>query len=165
MSGDVFDRLCELLTREGARYRVVSHVAEGRSAEISRIRGNDPAQALKAMVVAGKGGGATVLALAIVPSDRRLDFDAIARALGTRRARLADADAAQLATGCAMGAVPPFVFGDALTLLADDSVREKAAGEVVFNAGRLDRSIFLHGTDYLRIAHPRFAPIAPPAGS
>ena len=41
--------LVGLLDAAGARYRVVEHAAEGRSEEISVIRGNHPSQALKAM--------------------------------------------------------------------------------------------------------------------
>ena len=45
---DIHGRLLALLDSRDAKYRVIKHEPEGRSEEISRIRGNDPAQAMKA---------------------------------------------------------------------------------------------------------------------
>jgi Ala-tRNA(Pro) deacylase len=61
-----------------------------------------------------------------------------------------------------MGAVPPFTFWEELPLIADPAIR--ANREVCFNAGRLDRSIFMDVDDYVRLARPRFAAIAEPSG-
>jgi Ala-tRNA(Pro) deacylase len=57
-----------------------------------------------------------------------------------------------------MGAVPPFTFDAALPLVADPAIQ--ANEEVVFNAGRLDRSIYMPLADYLRIAMPRLITFA-----
>jgi Ala-tRNA(Pro) deacylase len=43
-------------------------------------------------------------------------------------------------------------------VLADPLIQENA--EVVFNAGRLDRSIFMDSADYIRIAKPQLISIA-----
>ena len=57
-----------------------------------------------------------------------------------------------------IGSIPPFSFNEALILLADPLIRENR--EVVFNAGRLDRSIFMNMDDYFRIALPQVVKIA-----
>jgi Ala-tRNA(Pro) deacylase len=57
-----------------------------------------------------------------------------------------------------IGAIPPFSFNDQLQVLADPLIQENE--EVVFNAGRLDRSIFMKLDDYLRIAKPQLVKIA-----
>lgn len=151
-------RLLALLDAAGARYRVVEHAAEGRSEEISVIRGNHPSQALKAMVVALKGG-ADAFGLAVLPGDRRVDFAALAAALGAKKARFAAPEDAQRLTGCVMGSVPPFTFdAAALPLVADPAIRGN--DEVCFNAARLDRSIFMPLDDYLASASPRLAAFA-----
>ncbi|RPJ28152.1 MAG: YbaK/prolyl-tRNA synthetase associated domain-containing protein, partial [Chloroflexi bacterium] len=67
-------------------------------------------------------------------------------------------DKAQELTGCVIGAIPPFSFSDQLQVLADPLIQENE--EVVFNAGRLDRSIFMKLDDYLRIAKPQLVKIA-----
>ena len=47
----VYERLRELLDREGATYRVMEHQAEGRTELIAKIRGNRVEQAIKSIVV------------------------------------------------------------------------------------------------------------------
>lgn len=49
-------------------------------------------------------------------------------------------------------------FNDQLQVLADPLVQQNE--EVVFNAGRLDRSIFMKLDDYIRIAKPQVVQIA-----
>ncbi|MEQ8815664.1 MAG: YbaK/EbsC family protein [Thalassobaculum sp.] len=154
---DSHSRLVGYLDAVGAGYRVVSHAAEGRSEEISVIRGNHPSQALKAMVVALKNAG-TDFGLAVLPGDRRVDFDALARAFGARKVRFAAPEDAQRLTGCVMGSVPPFSFHPAVPLVADPSIQINQ--EVCFNAARLDRSIFMPLADYLKAAEPRLAAFA-----
>ena len=70
----------------------------------------------------------------------------------------ASREKAQELTGCVIGAIPPFSFNDQLQVLADPLIRQNE--EVVFNAGRLDRSIFMKLEDYIRIAEPQLAGIA-----
>ena len=154
---DAHARLIAHLEAAGARFRIVEHAAEGRSEAISVIRGNHPSQALKAMVVALKGGG-PAFGLAVLPGDRRCDFAALAEAFGAKKARFAAPEDAERLTGCMMGAVPPFTFNDALPLIADPAIQ--ANEEVCFNAARLDRSIFMPLSDYLRTAMPKLADFA-----
>src|SRR5262249_17881462 len=135
----------------------MEHEAEGRSAAIAVIRGNHPSQALKAMVVALKDG-ASAFALAVLPGDRRCDFAALAATFDAKKARFAAPEDAEKMTGCVMGAVPPFSFNPDLPLVADPAIQ--ANEEVVFNAGRLDRSIFMPLADYLRVAAPRLSAFA-----
>lgn len=153
---NIHRRLLALLDGGGARYRVVEHPPEGRSEEISRIRGNDPRQAMKALVCEVRGGGhGRRPVLAVVPGAARLDMRSLCRAVGAQKGRFAPAETAERLTGCVMGAVPPFSFArDVLPLLVDDSFRDWS--EVCFNAGRLDRSIFLMFEDYRRLVEPPF---------
>ncbi len=159
-SNDPHQRLLDLLDSHAACYRVVEHEAEGRSEQISRIRGNDPGQAMKALVCEIKGGGlGTRYVLAVVPGVARLDMRTLARHMGQQKGRFAPPETAMVLTGCVMGAIPPFSFDRAaLALVVDEGFR--AWNEVVFNAGRLDRSLFLHFDDYVTAAKPEFAAIA-----
>jgi Ala-tRNA(Pro) deacylase len=154
---DSHARLVAHLEAAGARFRIVEHEAEGRSAAIAVIRGNHPSQALKAMVVALKDGSSS-FALAVLPGDRRCGFAALAAGFDAKKARFAAPEDAEKVTGCVMGAVPPFTFNAALPLVADPAI--EANEEVVFNAGRLDRSIFMPLADYLRTASPRLVAFA-----
>jgi Ala-tRNA(Pro) deacylase len=159
VAGEVFDRLVALLTEAKAKFRVIEHEAEGRSDKISVIRGNRPDQAAKAMVldVRGGGGGRRNV-LAILPGNRKLDFDAVATLFEARKCGFASPETAQELTGCAMGAVPPFAFNPVLSVVVDQDLL--ANETLFFNAGRLDRSMELDTQDWLAAAKPRVAKIA-----
>ena len=155
----VFDRLVALLTDAKAKFRVIEHEAEGKSAEISAIRGNRPDQAAKAMVldVRGGGGGRRHV-LAILPGSRKLDFAAVATLFEARKCGFASPETAQELTGCVMGAVPPFALDPALTIVVEEDLL--ANETLFFNAGRLDRSMELDTRDWIAVAKPRVARIA-----
>jgi Ala-tRNA(Pro) deacylase len=155
----VFDRIVDLLTRENARFRVIEHEPEGRSDRISAIRGNNPDQAAKAIVldVRGGGGGRRHV-LAILPGNRKLDFNAVARHFGARKCGFTSPETAQQITGCAMGSVPPFSFDEALSVVVDPDLLTHAT--IFFNAGRLDRSMELDTQTWLRVVKPAAVPIS-----
>ncbi len=156
---DVHTRLCQLLESEGAIFRVVEHVPEGRTELIAKIRGNRLEQAIKSIVVQVRlERKQNLYCLANVPGDRRIDLEGVRGAFNGLSAAFAARDKAEALTGCVIGAIPPFSFNEALEVLADPLITRNE--EVVFNAGRLDRSIFMRSADYLRLARPRLVSIA-----
>lgn len=159
MASDVFDQLVALLTESKATFRVIEHEAEGKSAEISVIRGNRPDQAAKAMVldVRGGGGGRRHV-LAILPGSRKLDFAAVAALFEARKCGFASPETAQALTGCVMGSVPPFALNPDLAIVVEEDLL--ANETLFFNAGRLDRSMELDTKDWIAVARPRVAKIA-----
>jgi len=156
---DIHSRLIGLLDREGATYRVLEHEQEGKTEMIAKIRGNRIEQSIKSIVVQVRlNRKENVYCLANVPGDCRIDFDGIKRHFEADSVAFASREKAQELTGCVIGAIPPFSFSDQLQVLADPLIRENE--EVVFNAGRLDRSIFMKMEDYIRIAKPQITQIA-----
>ncbi|MGH8430322.1 MAG: YbaK/EbsC family protein, partial [Solimonas sp.] len=154
-----FDRLVALLQEAQAKFRIIEHETEGRSAEISAIRGNRPDQAAKAMVLDLRGGGGGKRhVLAILPGNRKLDFAAVAKLFDARKCGFASPDTAQDLTGCVMGSVPPFALDPALALVVEEDLL--ANETLFFNAGRLDRSMELDTKDWIAIAKPRVGRIA-----
>ena len=159
MITDIHILLIELLNREGANYRVVEHEPEGRTEMIAKIRGNRIEQSIKSMVVQVRlNRKENIYCLANVPGDCRIDFDGIKSHFNADSVAFAFRDKAQELTGCVIGAIPPFSFSDQLQVLADPLIQQNE--EIVFNAGRLDRSIFMKRDDYIRIARPQLAKIA-----
>jgi Ala-tRNA(Pro) deacylase len=155
----IHQQLCDLLDQEGASYRVLEHEPEGRTEMIAKIRGNRIEQSIKSIVVQVRlNRKENLYCLANVPGDCRIDFDGIKNYFNADSVAFASRDKAQELTGCVIGAIPPFSFNDQLQILADPSIEENE--DVVFNAGRLDRSIFMKMDDYLRIAKPQLAKIA-----
>jgi Ala-tRNA(Pro) deacylase len=155
----VHEQLKELLTREGASFRVMEHEAEGRTDRIARIRGNRVEQAIKSIVVMIRfGRNEARYVLANVPGHCRVDLNGIRDLYDGTQSAFAPREKAEELSGCVTGAIPPFSFNDRLEVLADPLIQENE--EVVFNAGRLDRSIFMQCADFIRIARPRLVKIA-----
>lgn len=155
---DIHTQLCELLDRERATYRVIEHEPEGRTEVIAKIRGNRIEQSIKSIVIQVRRKKENTYCLANVPGDCRIDFDGIKRHFEADSVAFASRDKAQELTECVIGAIPPFSFSDQLPVMVDPLIQENE--EVVFNAGRLDRSIFMKMDDYLSIAKPQLVKIA-----
>src|SRR5688572_15318070 len=156
---DIHTQLLELLNHEGVSYRVVEHEPEGRTEVIAKIRGNRIQQSIKSIVVQVRlNRKENIYCLANVPGDCRIDFKGIKSHFHADSVAFAAREKAEELTGCVIGAIPPFSFSDQLQVLADPLIRENE--EVVFNAGRLDRSIFMKLDDYIRIAQPQLTKIA-----
>ncbi len=156
---DIHIQLRQLLDREGADFRVVEHVPEGRTELIAKIRGNRLEQAIKSIVVQVRlDKRENRYCLANVPGDRRVDLEGIRLAFEAQSVAIASREKAESLTGCVIGAIPPFSFDERLLVLADSLITRN--DEVVCNAGRLDRSIFMKSADYIRIAKPRLVSIA-----
>lgn len=146
------------LDEGGARYRVIDHAPEGRTDEVSALRGHEPACAAKCLVVMVKLGKKTSrYYLAVVPGDARVDLAALKALAGGTYVSFASTDRAEALAGSASGTILPFSFHPDLTLVADPALLEHP--ELYFNAARLDRSLALNSEDYARLADPHLAPI------
>ena len=156
---DIYTQLCDLLDHEGVVYRVIEHEAEGRTELIARIRGNRIEQSIKSMTLQVRiTKKENIYCLANIPGDCRVDFDSVKKYFNADSVAFASKEKAQALTGCVIGAIPPFSFNEQLQVLADPLIQQNE--EVVFNAGRLDRSIFMKLADYIRIAKPTITQIA-----
>ncbi len=159
MMTEIHEQLRALLDREGALYRVIEHEPEGRTEVIAKIRGNRIEQSIKSMVLQVRlTRKENIYCLANVPGDCRINFDGVKNYFNADSAAFAKREKAQELTGCVIGSIPPFSFNDQLQLLADPLIQQNE--EVVFNAGRLDRSIIMKLSDYIRIAKPQLVAIA-----
>ena len=161
MQNNIHEQLCALLDKEGASYRVIEHEPEGRTELIAKIRGNRIEQSIKSIVLQVRlSRRENIYCLANVPGHCRVDLGAIKDHINADSIGIAQREKAQALTSCVVGAIPPFSFSDQLQVLADPLIQENE--EVVFNAGRLDRSIFMKLDDYIRIARPQLVKIALP---
>ncbi len=155
----IHEKLRALLDENKAVYRVMKHEAEGHTELIAKIRGNRIEQAIKSIVVMIRfGKKETRYCLANVPGDCRIDLNAIKEHFGGTKSAFAPREKAEELSGCVIGAIPPFSFNEQLPVLADPLIKENE--EVVFNAGSLEKSIFMKMDDYFRIVNPQLAKIA-----
>jgi Cys-tRNA(Pro)/Cys-tRNA(Cys) deacylase len=95
-----------LLTKQEVAHTLHSYTHGSGAAygpEAAELLGLDPARVFKTLVVEVDGG----LAVGVVPVSSSLDLKALAAALGGRKARMAEVDAAQRATGYVAGGISP----------------------------------------------------------
>ena len=157
-SDDTYQKLVNLLDERGATYRVIEHEPEGVTEVVSLLRGHDPGQAAKCIIVMVKvGKKVTRFVAAVLPGDTRVSFDKLKALMNGTFARFAERDVAEDLAGTPVGTIPPFAFDERLELIFDPKLLRY--DEVFFNAGRLDRTIGLATKDYLAIAEPRIESI------
>lgn len=158
---DMYSKLITLLDERGATYRVIEHEPEGVTEAVSRLRGHDPGQAAKCIVVMVKvGKKVTRYVAAVIPGDKRVNFDKIKALYNGTYAAFASQEIAEELTGTAIGTIPPFSFDERLELFVDPELLRHS--QVFFNAARLDRTIELSTMDYQSIAKPCIESIAQP---
>lgn len=152
-----YERVIADLRGANIPFQEMRHDPEGDTEAASVLRGHPLAWAVKTMVVEVRVGDRNVYVLAAVPGDARIDFEKIERLVGGASGDFAAPELAEKLGGSELGTVMPFAWDDSVELIADPAVFESP--EVVFNAGRLDRSIALPSADYRRLADPRVEPI------
>ncbi|QKF64088.1 YbaK/prolyl-tRNA synthetase associated domain-containing protein [Campylobacter corcagiensis] len=153
MSERIFNQICELLTKENAKFKVLKHAPAKTSEEVAKMRGTIIGQGAKALVCIAKGGIEKRYVLAILSADLKADLSKIAVHYGAKKVSLVSPSEVLKLTDCEIGSVPPFSFNSSLELIADPKIFDKF-DEIAFNAGLLDHSIVLNSKDYLRIVKP-----------
>lgn len=156
---DTYTKLIELLDQHKAQYRLIDHPPEGRTEIVSPMRGHDASAAAKCMILMVKiGKKDKQFVLGVVPGNARIDLNAVKALFSGTYISFASPDIAERLAGSVAGTVLPFSFDPELILIVDPSLRENEF--IYFNAARLDRSVELKTSDYLKIANPRFEQIA-----
>ena len=181
MSEQIFNKIHDLLSKNGAKFRVIEHESARTSEEVAKIRGTKMSQGAKALVCSIKGvdeekfrqifkdenvlegylldderpvmKAGKIYLLAVLPADEQADLDALAQKFDGKRASLASPEEVTALADCVFGSVPPFSFHKNLHIVVDERLLQRN-DEIAFNAGLLDRSIILNTKDYTRIVQP-----------
>jgi Cys-tRNA(Pro)/Cys-tRNA(Cys) deacylase len=122
--------------------------------EVAAALGLDPARVFKTLVVRAD----ELLALGLVPVDQALDMKALAKALGAKRAQLADPLSAERSTGYVLGGISPLGQKHPLMTVIDASAKEFAT--IFVSGGRRGLEIELAPGDLANLTTGRFATIA-----
>lgn len=116
----------------------------------------DPAAVLKTLVIAHERD----LAICCVPVDGHLSLKAAAKALGWKRAEMAEPAKAQRATGYVVGGISPLGTLHTLPTLIDASVADLPT--VTVSAGQRGLSVRLSPRDLAELTSAQFAAISAP---
>lgn len=123
--------------------------------EAARALDVDPARVLKTLLAETDDGR---LVVGIVPVMARLDLKALAKAVGAKKAAMADASDAERATGYVTGGISPLGQRKRLPTVLD--ARALAYGTVFVSGGRRGLEIELAPQDLVRLTSATTAAIA-----
>ena len=145
--------------RAGIAYRVLEYRHDPKAAsyglEAAEVLGLDPASVFKTLVTERDDGK---LVVAMVPVARTVDLKELAATVGAKRVAMADAAAAERATGYVVGGISPLGQKRRLPIVIDESVL--ALDAVHVSAGRRGLEIALAPADLIRLTGAQVAPIA-----
>lgn len=123
--------------------------------EAARALGLSPQSVFKTLLTSLDGKG---LAVAIVPVSGSLDLKALARAAGAKKAALAEAAAAERATGYVVGGISPLGQKQRLATFIDASAERLE--RIHISAGRRGLEIALAPGDLQRLTAAHLVPLA-----
>jgi aspartyl-tRNA synthetase len=145
----VFDALIDLLTTHNVQYKLYEHEPVYTSEQAANIRGDvNLSQGAKAMMLEVK----KEQRLFVLPGDQKMDLKQLRNLLGTSRVKLASFESVEKITGVRPGGVPPFGSLMGLSTMVDSRLATNE--EIVFNAGRNDRSIKMRYKDFVKLENP-----------
>lgn len=144
--------LQEYLDRHHVHYEVLDHEEAYTAPEIAHtLHVSGKILAKVVMIQADKR-----FVMAVLPSNWKIDFAGLKRALRCRRVRLATEDEFKgLFPDCEIGTMPPFGNLYGIDVYVDQSLTEDEA--IVFQAGTHFGAIKLRYEDFTNLVHPKVA--------
>lgn len=147
----------DALTRAGIAYTLHPYEhdprAESFGLEAATALGVAPERVFKTLVARVDGS----LTVAVVPVDGLLDLKALARAVGGRRAEMAEPAAAERSSGYVVGGISPVGQRRALPTVVDVSALDHLT--VLVSAGRRGLDLELAAADLVAVTGATTAPI------
>jgi Cys-tRNA(Pro)/Cys-tRNA(Cys) deacylase len=152
----IYDSVIETLTRNGVAFRIHEHAPMRTVNDHQEQLPFDSARFLK--VLAFRVGDSRWVLVALKGEDR-LDYRALADAVGASRNAVAAATSEELASvfGCEAGGVCPIPKHADIEVFLD---RDAAAIDFAYTgSSRMDQTLEIRMTDLLRIVNPRVLPL------
>ena len=138
----------EKLQQHHSERRIIPHEPEGNCERVSAMRGNHIHAAAKALLLGVKmSKKVTKFVLAVLPGDRSVSFDMVAKECGGTRASMAPTDKVEGLMLCVVGRVPPFSFNAEVQVIVDKQLVNDNE-KIYFSAGRLDQSFEMNAKAY-----------------
>jgi len=111
----------------------------------------------KTVLVRTNGRGK--FAVAVLPANRKIDFERVSKLVGKDKSELAtESEIAQHFSDCEFGALPPFGSQYGMKTIVDSSLAEDE--EIVFESNTHHEAIRMRFDEFRKLEHPLIAPIA-----
>lgn len=150
----VLETIINLFDTANIKYKKVEHEAVFTSEQAAHIRGSSLDKGAKAIICFAD----VKPVLIVVPGDTKIDFKAFKQTFGVKDLRMASPQEVLDLTGLKIGSIPPIGKAMGIKSYYDLSMKEK--GEVVFNAGMHEVSIFVSSVDLVKVEEPTFGKFA-----
>jgi Ala-tRNA(Pro) deacylase len=148
-------KLTEFLDSEGVKYQTIDHSPAFTAQEVAasaHIPGKELAKTVMIKVD-------DELAMAVLPSFKRVDLDRLQKATDAKHVELAsEREFKEVFPECELGAMPPFGNLYGIKVFVDDSLAEDE--EIAFNAGSHTELMRLSYRDFERLVHPQVVEVA-----
>ncbi|MDO9455037.1 Cys-tRNA(Pro) deacylase [Nocardioides sp.] len=148
------------LTRAGLSFTIRDYDHDPRATsyglEAAEALGVEPARVFKTLLADVDGR----LVVAVVPVTGQLDLKALARAVGGRKAQMADPAAAERATGYVVGGISPIGQKRPHPTVVDESALDHPT--VLVSGGRRGLDVELSPADLVSVTSATTAPLARP---
>jgi Ala-tRNA(Pro) deacylase len=149
-----------LFDEQGVTYRLIAHEPTRTSEDSARVRalaGAPNARGAKALIVKCEfRDGSQAYSTLVMPSQYRADTRTVRTSIpGLKKFRFLSADEMEQVVNLSPGCMPPFgpgIFDKVQRLYIDPRLQEYS--EVGFNAARLETSLIVACSDYLKVAKP-----------
>lgn len=150
----LFGKLIDSLHHNKVKYQLLEHEPVFTSDQAAKVRGNRPDQGAKALVMLAD----TRPVLVVIPASRQLDTARFQQIYSIKALKMASPAEVKKLTGVEVGAVPPFGNLAGLPVYVDAGLAKNK--EIVFNAGRHDRSVKMAYSDWQKLVKPEIGSFA-----
>ncbi|QFG69816.1 aminoacyl-tRNA deacylase [Ornithinimicrobium pratense] len=155
------ERALAALERAGLAHEVTRHGRVGSLEEAARVRGVQPRDIVKTLVVRRAEGDYLFV---LVPGDREISWPKLRALLGVNRLSMPDAATAQVATGYERGTITPFGSATAWPVVADASLTAEPGRLISMGAGAHGAAVTVDAAAALEHLQAQVADVTEPAG-
>lgn len=140
-------RAIQFLNKKGVPFDVIRYAHAEKGAEFAANAIGFPLErTIKTLVV---GMGDKTFFLVLMPGDRQLSLKRAAKAMGAKRAAMADTAKAERLTGYKVGGISPFGIKSRLSAMMDDSLMDYET--VAINGGQRGVMLIMSPADITRV--------------
>ena len=142
------DKVKRYLAEQGIEIDVVTFETSTRTAEMAAEALNtELGNSVKSLLLLADRKPVLVLC----PGSKRVDTGKVARKMGVRKVKMADANTVKELTGYAVGGIPPVAHKQALSILIDRSFLNREA--IYAGAGAANAMFRISASELIRVTH------------